>query len=183
MHKLQIDPIVYILAAFLLLTVPVRWLVATVCAAAFHELCHWLVISFLGGNVWQLRIGVRGAQMETEPMDAVRDMIAAAAGPVGSLLLLSLAGYFPRIALCAAIQGAYNLLPMMPLDGGRIINGILCCLFSPVKAKKISQWLTAITATAILLAALSARLGLLPILIMVPFLREWREIFLAKRAN
>ena len=51
-----------------------------------------------------------------------RELLAVLAGPAGSLLLLSLYRVLPRVAVCAAVQGFYNLLPIEPLDGGRALR-------------------------------------------------------------
>lgn len=178
---MQIEPLTLLLAALLLLTAPLRWVLAAVVAAAFHEICHLTAICLMGGRVWQIRIGIRGAQIETEPMSHGRDILAAAAGPVGSLMMLALAKSFPRVAFCGIIQAAYNLLPVMPLDGGRIVRGVLCCLFPEEKADAISRWITILTALGIVTAELWLGTGVLPVLLLLPVFQYWREIFLAKR--
>lgn len=181
LHKVQIEPQALFLAALLLLTVPFRWVLAAAVAAAFHEICHLAAIQLLGGRVWKIRIGLRGARIETEPMSYARDVLAAAAGPVGSLMTLFLAKPFPRIAFCGILQTAYNLLPILPFDGGRIVQGILYCLFPRGKANTISRWIAVLTAVGILAVELRIGTGVLPVLLLLPVFQYWREIFLAKR--
>lgn len=117
-----LDPWTFLLGALLLLVLPLPWLMASIFAAAFHELCHLGAVYALGGRVLRLTIGPTGAVMEGALEGRWREILAAAAGPVGSLLLLTLAPMAPRIAVCGLIQGLFNLLPLYPLDGGRILR-------------------------------------------------------------
>ena len=70
--------------------------------------------------------------METSPMTPGREALCALAGPLGSFLLLLLARHFPEAAVCGIVQGGYNLIPIYPLDGGRILRCLL--------PEKICRW-------------------------------------------
>ena len=111
-----------LLWAVLLLTLPLTWLLSAMLAALFHELCHLLALALMGIPVHGIGIGSRGSRIHTPPLDPKRELVCAAAGPLGSLFLLLFLRQIPRIAICAAFQGLYNLLPLYPLDGGRILR-------------------------------------------------------------
>ena len=126
--RLRIDSGGYIFLAVLLLTVPLRWILAAFGAALFHELGHYLAVRLLGGRVLEAAVSFRGARMEALPMSAGRELIAVLAGPAASLLLLGLCRVFPRVAICGLIQGIYNLIPILPLDGGKAVRCIMALL-------------------------------------------------------
>lgn len=125
MRRVEAEPAVCILFALLLLVLPLRWLVAAVFAAAFHELCHILTVRLCGGRVFRIRIGLTGAAMETDSMSLSREMLCALAGPAGSFLLLLIGRWFPEAAVCGVVHGIYNMLPVYPLDGGRALRCFL----------------------------------------------------------
>ena len=135
----RVDVSACLTGAFLLLTLPLNWLLSALAAAAFHELCHGVAILLLGGRIWGIRIGAGGAVMETEPLSGGKELVCALAGPAGSLLLVLAFRIFPRVAVCALVQAAFNLLPVFPLDGGRALR---CALtqFCPKWANPIAVW-------------------------------------------
>lgn len=129
-----------VVLAMLLLVLPLPWIAAALLAGFVHECCHYLAIRLLGGRVSGVAIGPRGAVMELRELGGISELLAAAAGPVGSLSLLFLSEAFPRLALCGLVQGVYNLLPIYPLDGGRILCCALKTLLPAEKAAGISRW-------------------------------------------
>ena len=120
---IRVQPSACILMAALLLLLPLNWLIAALLAAAVHELGHLAAIHAYGSRPEFLSVGGFGAQIHTGPLDNRAEFFCAAAGPAASLFLLSLCRFFPKLALCGAVQGMFNLIPVHPMDGGRI----LCC--------------------------------------------------------
>lgn len=137
MNRVCIDPSVLVLAAISMLLLPLKWVFATFLAAFFHECCHWTAVCLLGGTVRQIRIGPSGVLLHLLPMTNGKELICAAAGPAGSFFLLIFCRWYPELALCGLIQGAFNLLPIYPLDGGRVLRCIFSVFF-PDRAEALS---------------------------------------------
>ena len=116
--------------ALALLVFPLRWLGAMILAITVHEGCHYLAVRLCGGTVRQIRIGINGMSMQIGHLNSWQELICALAGPVGGLLLLFVARWLPRTAICGAFQGLFNLLPIYPLDGGRAIRCASALLIS-----------------------------------------------------
>ena len=123
--KVNIKPTTYIYVVLLLLLVPLKWLLAWVLAAGFHELCHWLAVKLCGGEIYSITIGVSGAKMECGPLSDKKRLFAVLSGPIGGFLLLFFGRWIPRTALCSWLLSLYNLLPLLPLDGGRALEILL----------------------------------------------------------
>lgn len=142
----RFDASFFLFLALLLLTLPLPWLAAAIIAAVFHELCHLSALYLTGAAIQEIHIRPGGAIIRTQTSTLPQELLCAAAGPAGSLLLLSLCHCFPKTALCAGVQGIFNLLPILPMDGGRISMCLYSILF-PDKAQLLQKR----TETAVLL--------------------------------
>lgn len=148
----------FLLAAALLLYLDTGGLALPVAAAfSLHELGHWVVIRLLGGRVRKIRIGLAGAELmldRSRGLSYGRELLCTLAGPGTNFLLAAL---FVRqgCSLWAGVNwvtGCFQLLPVLPLDGGR---GLFCflCLFVP--PERAERWLyrVGMAASVLLLAA------------------------------
>lgn len=115
--------------ALLLLLLPLKLVICVCLAAAVHEFCHILMLQICRVPIRSIRLGMGGAMIQTIPLSPMQELLCAAAGPAGSLLCLLLLRIFPLFALCGLLQGLYNLLPIYPLDGGRILQSLCLCCF------------------------------------------------------
>lgn len=125
MNRLCVDATFLILGALCVIILPFQWILGAFWAAFFHECCHLASIYLLGGCVNRIYIGPSGAVIEVSMMTKVGELFCTVAGPAGSFFLLLFRGWFPELATCGLFQGAFNLLPIYPLDGGRILTCIL----------------------------------------------------------
>ena len=127
--KLRINGRALLVFAFLLLAGDARWTAATMIAAAVHELGHLTALWILKRNVYAIELEAWGAVIRTEPLEPVEELLCAAAGPCAGLVLCLFWSMIPRIGFCALVQAAFNLIPLYPLDGGRVLLALrnMCC--------------------------------------------------------
>ena len=115
-----------------------------------HELSHSLLSKKYGVKVKGIVLFVFGgvSLLEDVPSETEKEVIIAAAGPLTSLLvaifgyIMAKIGIFPVFFTVFGnlnlILAAFNLIPAFPLDGGRILRGLMAKSVSFVKATKIA---------------------------------------------
>ncbi len=121
----------------MLLELTLQWQLADKWAALNNEGRHYLVICLCSHQRSAVRFFSYGARIPLPPMSRNRELLCALAGPLGGLLLLLTARWFPRAAICAAFQSIYNLLPVYPMDGGRAVHCLAHMLLPPPAAEKV----------------------------------------------
>ena len=147
-------------ALFLLLTDTPILLAALLPAALLHELAHYAVLRLCGVRAARFTLTGLGASLYVPKLHRLSygaELLSAAAGPLMNLLLwvlLSLTGR-EELTLFAGAQmvlGVLNLLPVRPMDGGRILWLATAYLTEPYTADRV--------AAAVGLAVSSALLAL-----------------------
>lgn len=125
------------------------------CAAMLcHELGHLAALLACGIPIRCLRLEVGGAVLETAPMDYRRELLCALAGPAVNLMLLPLGRRFPLFAVLSLCLALFNLLPILPLDGGRALRAGLLLALPEDKVQRILRRITLVCAAALAAAAL-----------------------------
>lgn len=111
-------------------------------ACVLHELGHIAAAAALGGQVERLSLTVVGAELRIDyraPLTYARDSLVALAGPGANLLAggLFLALNWKLAAALTLVVGIFNLLPILPLDGGRVVYGLIADRLDPDWAERL----------------------------------------------
>ncbi len=113
-----------------------------------HELGHIAAIRLLGGGIGSFGGGGQGLSLAVNGLSYKGELLAALAGPLTSLLLAlgfglaAWCGVGERLWFFCFANGALaamNLLPILPLDGGRILRAVLALRCPPHRQRTILQ--------------------------------------------
>ncbi len=125
-----------------------RPLVLILFAAILHELGHFAVLRLCGAPVRGVRLGALGAVMEAERsrLSYGADLLALLAGPLTNLLCAvaltvparTLPGLYAAAGTHLAL-GAFNLLPIRPLDGGQALELLVTWRFGPAAGERTAR--------------------------------------------
>ncbi|MDB4959428.1 MAG: peptidase [Myxococcales bacterium] len=143
-----------------------------------HELGHALVARKLGVQVSGIELSFFGgaAKMVQMPRTANQELAIAAAGPAVSLMLggagLGLAALthlslFAYIGYTNLIIAGFNLIPALPMDGGRILRALLSRKMDFVRATDVSVQIARVVAVGFAILGL---MGAYQLLFLAPFL-------------
>ncbi len=153
--------------AMAILLFPLSWLMAMLIAAGIHEMGHYIAVRWCGRKILRLKPGITGACLETAGLSAGQELLSALAGPLIGLLPILAIRWIPKIAICALAQSLFNLLPIDPLDGGRIVRCATQLLRIPEKwCTVLEYFVLTILALAATYGVLIFRLGIAPVLIV-----------------
>lgn len=163
-ENVVVKPNTYLYLVILLLLVPMQWLCAWFAAVMFHELCHWIAVVLLGGRIYQIEFAIGGIKMEADSLPDNKRLVGVLCGPIGGFTLVFISRWFPRVALCSLILSAYNLIPVLPLDGGHVLQIIFRNRSGFYIVEKI---ILILITTIILYLSISYHFGILPIVIVL----------------
>jgi Zn-dependent protease len=148
-------------------------------SVVLHELGHALVARQLGVRVSGIELSFFGgaAKMVQLPRTATHELLIAAAGPAVSLMLggagLGLASLFHSPLLgwlgwTNLVLAGFNLIPALPMDGGRILRALLTRKMDFVRATDVAVKVARVVAVAFGLIGLT--MGAYQLLVLAPFL-------------
>ena len=151
-------------------------------AVLLHELGHLLIIWLLGAKLQSIRLRFCDIRIDTAPLSYMQEMIAAMGGPTVNLLCFlvfrQIRSDFSAVSL---LLGLFNLLPIIPLDGGRFLYASLHLFLPPKTADLCCESVSLFLIVCLLALALTAifywKAGLWPLLcILLLFARLALEI-------
>jgi Zn-dependent protease len=135
------------------------WVVAIFASVLLHEFAHCVVARRRGTVVLDILLLPIGgmSQMEKIPESPRDELAMAAAGPLTSLGLaaglfvlgatagsrlwpptLFAGSWLARLAWLNVVLGAFNFLPALPMDGGRILRAVLARRHDRITATRLA---------------------------------------------
>lgn len=126
--RISAEGVLLLAALYFLLTLDEFMALMLACAA--HELGHIAAIRLTGGRVSSLTANATGAVIaRSASRSRTAEIVCAAAGPIAGLIYAAFASGLgsDMLLLSAGLSlalSAYNALPALPLDGGRILECI-----------------------------------------------------------
>jgi Zn-dependent protease len=143
-----------------------------------HELGHAVVARQLGVRIAGIELSFFGgaAKMMQLPRSAIDEVKIAAAGPAVSLVLGALGlglgaltGWWvvSWLGWVNLILAAFNLIPALPMDGGRILRALLTRKLGFVRATDVSVTIARVVAIGFAIVGL---MGPFQLLLLAPYL-------------
>ena len=147
-----------LLAAFLLLSRGLTLPAALLSAALCHELAHVLTLHALHTPPRRLTLSASGAELYVPDLHRLSyggELLAVAAGPLCNLTLWALLSLLSVDVLSVfsganLLLGALNLLPVRPMDGGRLLWLLTALFTEPYTADRVAALVGAVTGLALL---------------------------------
>ena len=160
--RLSVSPAAALLGALLYCTASFSELAAILAPVIVHELGHIVALRLYGLRVRRITADLRGLCIEYSGLcTPLGHAVSALAGPAAGLGYAFAASYYSRggsnevLTLSAGVSlllSLFNLLPILPLDGGRVFSILASELFSGRRGDALTKGLS-LTLAAALLAA------------------------------
>lgn len=124
------------------------WCVA---ASAMHEMGHFLALLALGSRPASVSVGMFGVRIVQDPAARLSyggSLLVALAGPLVNLFTFAVLAAATGMTMPAAVHftmGAFNLLPVGPLDGGQALYFALAGRWGEETGERVGQIVSVLT--------------------------------------
>ncbi|MCR8852937.1 stage IV sporulation protein FB [Lysinibacillus fusiformis] len=153
----------------------------------WHEAGHLLAALLCGVRVKSCVIAPYGGEIQFENPAVVQAsslLWIALGGPIATILGIGLAFFMPELIAGKLISVQLvlllvNMIPILPLDGGRILLAWLFLYYPKAQVVEMYYWLSFMVATTLFLITLnflpqSIFLAIICLFIWLQVLKEWR---------
>lgn len=153
----------------------------------WHEAGHLLAALLCGVRVKSCVIAPYGGEIQFENPAVVQAsslLWIALGGPIATILGIGLAFFMPELIAGKLISVQLvlllvNMMPILPLDGGRILLAWLFLYYPNARVVEMYYWLSFMVATTLFLITLnflpqSIFLAIICLFIWLQVLKEWR---------
>ena len=130
----------------LLFASPPSYAFAVLSSVILHEAGHTLMAGFFAKKPLSVRIMPTGISILLPNASSyTEEFLIALAGPLMNLLYALLCGFLPygvggTVKEISLLLASVNLLPLAPLDGGRMLSALLSPLFGAEISARISEF-------------------------------------------
>ena len=162
--EIQLSIFIFVLPPLLIIAGFLREYTAAFFSIILHELGHMTVAYFYGYKPGCIKITPIGFSLSINDSDCPRKTLIKiySAGPVVNLLIFvvlslvttafpAMKGYLDLLSTSNIYLGIFNLLPVYPLDGGRILLEVMAGSIGTQVAGRMLRVLTLILSTLMLL--------------------------------
>ena len=192
--KIKVDLKIFLIIILYILTKNIEVFAMSFIFILLHELGHAITGIILGLKIKKININVFGLSIEFENYGKERinnKIIIDIAGPAINIISFIIAVIFKKeeIAYINILLAIINLLPIYPLDGGRIVKNVLLKKYNYKQVvgytEKISKdTLIIITAISSILILYIKNVGIFLVILYLwsIALKEWKKNQIIKRA-
>ena len=164
--QIKINLKIFIFLIIFLITNQIKIYAYLMLFAFIHELGHLYMGLLLGLKPKSLKIMPFGVSIlfetyKTKKQTQTKKMFIAIAGPVVNIIIAIVGWLFEwqvEIIYANILIAIFNLLPIYPLDGGRIINAILSM---KLKQERVIKYILKISNISIIILTIIASIGIL----------------------
>ena len=144
----------------LLFASPPSYAYAVLSSVILHEMGHTLMAGFFHKKPLSVRIVPTGISILLPSASSyAEEFLIAAAGPLMNLLYALLCRFLPygiggTVRGVSLLLAAVNLLPLSPLDGGKMLSALLSPLFGTEISARLSEFFSLLLLTLLWILSL-----------------------------